>query len=130
MRPASTKPCGSSSAQPFGFFSALSPSPSCIWLGGFGRSFAAVAELGSLGASHEHNNSLLGIFETIKKASSSDICKNGFWAHGMLATVGLLGYGLTYIIVMPKVNANRWAFNNYIKTVTKYTIRGHAKRTI
>ncbi len=40
----------------------------------------------------------------MKKASSSDIFKNGFWALGILATVGLLGYGLTYIIVMPKVS--------------------------
>jgi hypothetical protein len=40
----------------------------------------------------------------MKKASSSDIFKNGFWALGILATVGLLGYGLTYIIVMPKIS--------------------------
>jgi hypothetical protein len=40
----------------------------------------------------------------MRKDSSPDIFKNGFLLLGVLTAVGLMGYGLSYILVMPKVS--------------------------
>ena len=40
----------------------------------------------------------------MNKISSSDIFKKGYLALGVLTAVGLIGYGLSYIIVMPNVS--------------------------
>jgi len=38
------------------------------------------------------------------KDTSTTVFRNGFLALGVLAAIGLVGYGLTYIIVMPQVS--------------------------
>ena len=40
------------------------------------------------------------------KDTSTTVFRNGFLTLGVLAAIGLLGYGLSYIVVMPKVSPN------------------------
>jgi hypothetical protein len=40
------------------------------------------------------------------KDTSTTVFRNGVLALGVLAAIGLLGYGLSYIVVMPKVSPN------------------------
>ncbi len=42
--------------------------------------------------------------DTSNNESSSDVFRKGFLALGILSAVGLLGYGLSYLVAMPKVS--------------------------